>query len=172
MVQINPLVRDEIPTSASAIENRVNEISFNSSLMREMRAIAFVKRLIGENRLDTDRYKDLLIHMIDAEAHMRTLGVASKLVDYGADVANLLRGNAKEIRGINVAANQEVLDNQQGGFFGGGFGMVGVNNHPSLISGARAAGSGFLSYQDAMIEIESMTADIRREMTLKYKVQF
>ncbi|MCR9295212.1 MAG: hypothetical protein NXI32_21040 [bacterium] len=100
------------------------------------------------------------------------LGVDSKLVEYGSDVAHLLRGNAREIRGINVEAGQEVLDNQQGGFFGGGFGMVGVNNHPRLVSGARAAGSGFLTYQEALLEIESMTADIRREMTLKYKEQF
>jgi len=78
LVQINPIVRDEIPVTASAIENRVNEISFNSSLMREMRAIAFVKRLIAENRLDTGRYKDLLIHLVHAEDHMRGLGVASK----------------------------------------------------------------------------------------------
>lgn len=100
------------------------------------------------------------------------LGVDSKLVEYGSDVAHLLRGNAREIRGINVEAGQELADNQQGGFFGGGFGMVGVNNHPRLVSGARAAGSGFLTYQEALLEIESITADIRREMTLKYKTQF
>ena len=33
--------------------NRINEISFNSSLMREMRAIAFVTRLIDEGRCAT-----------------------------------------------------------------------------------------------------------------------
>jgi NTE family protein len=78
IVQINPIVREEIPTTPDTIENRVNELSFNSSLMREIRAIAFVKRLIEEERLDRTRYKDLLIHMIDASAEMRRLGVASK----------------------------------------------------------------------------------------------
>ncbi len=101
------------------------------------------------------------------------LGVDTKLVEYGADVANLLRGNAKEIRGINVAAGQQVADFQmQQGFFGDGFGMVGANNNLQTATVARATGSGFLTYQDVMIEIEKMTADIRREMTVKYNVQF
>ncbi|MFP3422216.1 hypothetical protein R0K19_22880, partial [Bacillus sp. SIMBA_161] len=78
IVQINPIVREEIPTTPDTIENRVNEVSFNSSLMREIRTIAFVKRLIREEKLDRGRYKDLLIHMIDASEEMRGLGVASK----------------------------------------------------------------------------------------------
>jgi NTE family protein len=50
IVQINPLVRKGTPRSATEIANRVNEISFNSSLIAEMRAIAFVQRLIeGKN---------------------------------------------------------------------------------------------------------------------------
>ena len=95
------------------------------------------------------------------------------MIDYGADVANLLRGNAKEIREINVEAGQSAAQNRQG-FFGDGFGFVGIANQPIVESVIRvsAAGSGFLTYQDAMIEIETMTAEVRREMTLKYKVQF
>jgi NTE family protein len=49
IVHINPLRREKLPTTATEIMNRTNEISFNSSLMREMRAIAFVTKLIAQS---------------------------------------------------------------------------------------------------------------------------
>ena len=79
IVQVNPIERADVPITAADIHNRVNEISFNSTLMREMRAIAFVSRLIREERLDPTRYKSLNIHMIADETCMTGLGVASKL---------------------------------------------------------------------------------------------
>ncbi len=79
LVQINPITRDEVPRTAQAIYDRINELSFNSSLMREMRAIHFVSRLIEENRLDPDRYKQMLIHVIHPDEAMKDLGVSSKL---------------------------------------------------------------------------------------------
>ena len=79
VVQVNPLNRPEVPRSAREILERVNEISFNSSLMREMRAIAFVSKMIAEERLDTGRYKQILVHWIENEQEMSKLGFASKL---------------------------------------------------------------------------------------------
>ncbi len=79
-VQINPIERAEVPKTAREILDRMNEISFNSSLMREMRAVAFVTRLIDQGLLDDARYKRVLVHMIDDEAEMQTLGFSSKLV--------------------------------------------------------------------------------------------
>ncbi len=81
LVQITPLTRPGTPRTTTEIINRVNEISFNSSLMAEMRAIAFVQRLIGEERLKSDedqRLKHMHIHRIAAEDEMRALGAASK----------------------------------------------------------------------------------------------
>ncbi|MGJ7512981.1 patatin-like phospholipase family protein [Pseudomonas baetica] len=46
IVHINPLVRPGVPTTAANVLNRINEISFNSSLMRGMRTITFVTDLI------------------------------------------------------------------------------------------------------------------------------
>jgi NTE family protein len=51
IVHVNPLERPDKPMSAREIMNRVNEISFNSSLMREMRAVAFVTKLIDDGKL-------------------------------------------------------------------------------------------------------------------------
>jgi len=79
VVHINPLMREEIPKTAQAILNRINEISFNSSLVREMRAIAFVTRLVDEQKLGEIGLKRMLVHAIEAETFMRELGVTSKL---------------------------------------------------------------------------------------------
>jgi NTE family protein len=79
IVQVNPIERPDVPTTAAEILNRMNEISFNSSLMREMRAIAFVGALIEKEKLARDGYKRMRIHWIEGEEHMRDLGVFSKL---------------------------------------------------------------------------------------------
>ena len=79
VVHINPLVRDELPTTPPEIFNRVNEITFNSSLMREMRAIAFVTRLIDTDHLDPETFSRMLIHSIRDDERMTGLSVASKL---------------------------------------------------------------------------------------------
>ena len=70
IVHINPINRNEIPKSAKDILNRINEISFNSSLMREMRAIAFVSHLIDDGQLADDKHRRMLVHSIqDDEVH-------------------------------------------------------------------------------------------------------
>jgi NTE family protein len=79
IVHINPLEREEVPRTAMEILNRVNEISFNSSLMREMRAIGFVTRLIDERAINGNRLKRLYIHRIAADEVMKRFGVSSKL---------------------------------------------------------------------------------------------
>ncbi len=79
IIQINPINIAAVPTTAPAIIDRINTLSFNSSLMREMRAIDFVSRLIDEGVLDRERYRRLNIHTIDAEAALAQLGVSSKL---------------------------------------------------------------------------------------------
>jgi NTE family protein len=79
IVQVNPLGCDRVPTTATEIMNRLNEISFNSSLMREMRAISFVTDLIDQGKLDTNQHKRVNVHWIEAERQMRGLGVSSKL---------------------------------------------------------------------------------------------
>jgi NTE family protein len=71
IVHINPMERDEVPKTAPDILNRINEISFNSSLLDEMRAINFVTRLIEQDWLK-DEYKNrlrhILVHSVRADA--------------------------------------------------------------------------------------------------------
>ena len=82
IVHINPIVRPGVPTTASEILNRINEVSFNSSLMREMRAIAFVTGLIQQGKIDRGEMKEMFIHSIRSDQTMAALGVSSK---YNAD---------------------------------------------------------------------------------------
>ncbi len=78
LVQINPLRREVVPTTPAEIADRVNEISFNSSLMREMRTIAFVTDLLDRGALNGD-YKRMLIHRIEPASEMSGFGASSKL---------------------------------------------------------------------------------------------
>lgn len=82
IVHINPLFRNEVPRSADDILNRINEISFNSSLMREMRAVSFVTKLVAQKRIVDGGLKHMLIHSISDDRFMGALTPTSK---YNAD---------------------------------------------------------------------------------------
>ena len=79
IVHINPMHREEVPRSATEIVNRINEISFNSSLLRELRAIDFVHRLLETGHIERGTMKDIRIHSIADDALMTRLGAATKL---------------------------------------------------------------------------------------------
>ncbi|WP_050927689.1 patatin-like phospholipase family protein [Aestuariivita boseongensis] len=80
IVNINPLERDQLPVTPQQIQNRINEISFNSSLFRELRAISFVQRLLDEGKLEPGSMARLYLHMIADDQLMNDLSVATKLV--------------------------------------------------------------------------------------------
>lgn len=78
IVQINPVERKGVPKTARAILDRVNEITFNASLLRDFRAIDFVKRLLADGKLDAGHYSDIKIHILN-ETALTPLGASSKL---------------------------------------------------------------------------------------------
>lgn len=80
IVQVNPIERHEVPKTAKEIQNRINEISFNSSLLRELRSIEFVHRLLEENKLDADHYANILVHRIEATEQINPLSSSSKMI--------------------------------------------------------------------------------------------
>jgi len=83
IVQINPLVRKKIPTSTREIMGRVNEITFNSSLLGELRAIEFVNRLIEEKRVPhgiaPKEYRHIKVHRIVLEGLGERFSSATRL---------------------------------------------------------------------------------------------
>ncbi len=89
IVHINPIVRDEVPVTANEIDNRINELSFNASLMREMRAVDFVQRLLDDGIIPEGRWKRLRIHSVRDDETMRRFGVATKHTPDWAVLARL-----------------------------------------------------------------------------------
>ncbi|MEM7021138.1 MAG: patatin-like phospholipase family protein [Pseudomonadota bacterium] len=79
LIQINPIARPTIPKTAYEIENRLNEITFNASLIKELRAAYFLAEIIHHEGLEREGYRDARLHRIDAEEEMRALSVSSKL---------------------------------------------------------------------------------------------
>jgi NTE family protein len=71
VVQINPRERHKTPTRQREILSRINEINFNASLLSELRAVAFVNRLIDEGRLPRGmgerEFRRLKLHRIVME---------------------------------------------------------------------------------------------------------
>ena len=87
LVQINPSRRDALPTTAADILDRLNEITFNSSLVKELRSVALLQQLLrlegvppgaGRASLFT-QVAALRMHRIEAEDELAGLGAASKL---------------------------------------------------------------------------------------------
>jgi NTE family protein len=107
LVQINPIKRDKLPTTAAEIMDRMNEITFNAALIAEMRAIDFVKRLIAQGKLDTSHYKDVLMHRIDGGELLEDYNAASKVSTNRQMIhalRNLGRDSAKSWLAKNFAA--------------------------------------------------------------------
>lgn len=79
IVRVNPLQRDQLPRTATEIANRVNEITFNASLIKELRSLAYLGELIRYENLERERYRDKRMHVIHADETMLGLSVSSKL---------------------------------------------------------------------------------------------
>ncbi|MFN3888875.1 MAG: patatin-like phospholipase family protein [Beijerinckiaceae bacterium] len=78
IVQINPVTRPEIPRTASEINNRINEISFNASLLKELKMISLLRKVCDASDGEGWQWAQMRIHMINSEM-MRELGASSKL---------------------------------------------------------------------------------------------
>ncbi len=91
-----------MPHTAQEIQNRINEISFNTSLLRELRAISFVQRLISEGPIEQGAMKRVNVHMIADDALMNELSVATKTVAIPSVLAAL--------KGAGQAAADSFLD--------------------------------------------------------------
>ncbi len=110
-----------------------------------------------------------------------TLNVDPLMIEYGTNIANILRGNSTAIRVGNVAAGQvEAAQANSGGYsagyYGGYYGESYVSNRAAMRdamttgSQQRMAAGG--SYRVAIANIDQLTGAVRRTMTEKYNVQF
>lgn len=115
ILHVNPIEREEIPKTSQDIFNRINEISFNSSLLREMRAIHFVKRIVEEGWikdefLDHFHFTHLNIHSIRADDVTDRFSVTSK---FNPDWKFLchLRDAGREVTAAWLDENYDAIGN-------------------------------------------------------------
>lgn len=78
LVQISPLTRAGVPTTPSAIMDRINEITFNTNLLSQMQMVSFINRLIDEGKLQEPEYRKVLFHRIDGGEMMHNFGAYSQ----------------------------------------------------------------------------------------------
>ena len=79
LVQINPLERRSTPRTAREIQSRLTEITFNSNLLHELRAVEFVTRLIEEGKLSTKDYKRVFMHRLHGGHDLDAFAASSRL---------------------------------------------------------------------------------------------
>jgi NTE family protein len=78
LVQINPTERPEVPRSAAEILNRLNEISFNSPLAKELRMIALLRQVVDPGTGEGARWAQMRTHRIKSDMLVQ-FGASSKL---------------------------------------------------------------------------------------------
>jgi NTE family protein len=78
LVQINPVVRQRVPRSAREIANRVNEVAFNATLLKELRMIALLREVADVGNCEGARWAQMRIHRI-ASDELTEFGASSKL---------------------------------------------------------------------------------------------
>jgi NTE family protein len=78
LIQINPVERNQVPSSSSDIADRINELTFNASLLAQMRAIDLVNRLIDKGYLPPERYRTVRLHRIDGGEALEAYPASSK----------------------------------------------------------------------------------------------
>lgn len=90
VVQINPLQRHETPHAQQDILNRVNELTFNASLLDQVRNVEFVNHLIERGRMqEGEDYRRIRLHRIDGGQALEELPASSKVAADGGTIERL-----------------------------------------------------------------------------------
>ena len=79
LVQINPLIRHAVPRRAREIINRVNEISFNASLIKELQTLNLMQRLMAREGVEPGEKRTAYLHLIHVDDDVQDLAASSKL---------------------------------------------------------------------------------------------
>lgn len=79
LVQINPIRISKVPSSIEEIKDRVNELSFNSSLVLELQMLQFKQELIEKGITLDGQLKKTYLHNVSADEHLALLNLSSKL---------------------------------------------------------------------------------------------
>lgn len=89
LVQINPLARAHKPRTSGEILDRVSELTFNASLLTQMRAIEFLNRLLAEGAMSHERCKTVRVHRIDGGPVLQDLPTSTRASADGVMITRL-----------------------------------------------------------------------------------
>lgn len=103
LVPINPVERPDTPTSAREILNRLNEISFNSVLLKELRMIALLRQVANPGECEGALWAQMRVHAVPNEL-MAELGSSSKL-NAEWEFLSMLRDRGREAAERFLAAH-------------------------------------------------------------------
>jgi NTE family protein len=107
LVQINPRERSETPRTAADILNRLNEISFNSPLMKELRMIALLRQVADPGSGEGTRWAQMRMHRIMTDM-LTQFGASSKLNAEWEFIA-MLRSEGRRAAGDFLDADGKYL---------------------------------------------------------------
>jgi NTE family protein len=105
LVQINPRERPGTPRSASEILNRLNEVSFNATLMKELRMIALLHKAADPGSGEGARWAVMRTHRIMTDK-MIELGYSSKMNAERAFL-DMLRDEGRRSAGVFLEAHAD-----------------------------------------------------------------
>jgi NTE family protein len=97
LVQINPIERPGTPRSAREIHNRLNEVAFNATLIKELRAAALLKRVVDPGKGEGAVWAEMRVHRIASDI-MVQLGYSSKLIAEWNSACCVTKGAARHRR--------------------------------------------------------------------------
>lgn len=89
LVQINPLRREQTPKTSAEILDRINELTFNASLLTQMRAIDFVNQLLAEGAVSHARCKIVRVHRVDGGPALDAFPASSRVSADGVMISQL-----------------------------------------------------------------------------------
>ena len=119
IVWVNPLHQPAVPTSARAILDRINEVTFNATLVQEIEAIDAINALKLDGESPDAPYKRIRLHEIKDEPHLAHLDYASKfntdwdflrqLHRYGREAAGRWLETCRDDVGRNETADVQAM---------------------------------------------------------------
>ena len=111
VIQINPTKREGVPQSARDILNRVNEITFNSSLIHELRGMEYINQLLEKGAVSDANHRKVNIHIMGGGHNMEALDASSKLNTDWAFLTHLF-DRGREVADQWLAAHFDDIENR------------------------------------------------------------
>lgn len=98
LVQINPLHRSGQPLSAAAIADRINDLTFNASLIAQMRTISIINELVAQGIDGVNAGESIHLHRIDGGQELEQMPAETKVRPTPATLLTLFELGQRQAR--------------------------------------------------------------------------